>query len=289
MHLLLQTPIVSVIIPTFNSERTIGCCLRSVKNQSYSNIEIIVVDRFSKDRTLNIARKFGVRIILKGPERSAQKNYGAKNANGLFLLFVDSDMELSPKVVGDCVETCYETGADTIIIPQVSVAEGFLAECRKMERDSYIGDNLFEAPRFLRKSVFLGAGGYDKRIIYMEDADLYLRLKKAGYKTCRIQSRMLHHEGRLSMRRVVQKAYYYGKNLPLFIKKNPELALKRFCPLHSAYIKNMRLLIKYPTHFVSLIFMKFCEYIGYSIGILAYYLGAHNDVIERYYPTNLLS
>ncbi|MFH7873662.1 MAG: glycosyltransferase, partial [Candidatus Aenigmatarchaeota archaeon] len=48
-------PLVSIIIPTYNSEKTLAKCLESIKNQSYKNIEIIVVDRFSKDKTAEIA------------------------------------------------------------------------------------------------------------------------------------------------------------------------------------------------------------------------------------------
>jgi len=45
-------PLVSVVIPTYNSEKTLKKCLESIKRQTYKNIEIIVVDKFSKDRTV---------------------------------------------------------------------------------------------------------------------------------------------------------------------------------------------------------------------------------------------
>jgi glycosyltransferase involved in cell wall biosynthesis len=57
--------LVSVIIPTYNSSRTLEKCLESIKNQSYKNIEIIVVDNNSKDNTKEIALKFTDKVFNK--------------------------------------------------------------------------------------------------------------------------------------------------------------------------------------------------------------------------------
>ncbi|AEF97132.1 glycosyltransferase family 2 protein [Methanotorris igneus] len=56
--------LVSVIIPTYNSEKTIGICLESIKNQTYKNIEIIVVDKFSNDNTVEIAKKYTDKVFV---------------------------------------------------------------------------------------------------------------------------------------------------------------------------------------------------------------------------------
>ena len=75
-------PLVSVVIPTYNSSRTLLQCLESIRDQTYNHIETIVVDRFSEDETERIARKFHATFVRKGPERSGQKNYGALVAKG---------------------------------------------------------------------------------------------------------------------------------------------------------------------------------------------------------------
>jgi probable beta-1,3-galactosyltransferase len=54
----MKNPLVSVIIPTYNSSRTLEKCLKSIKNQTYKNIEIIVVDNNSIDNTKEIAKKY---------------------------------------------------------------------------------------------------------------------------------------------------------------------------------------------------------------------------------------
>jgi len=86
--------IVSVIIPTFNSDRTISLVLASLKNQSYSGqrMEILVVDGGSTDRTLTIAYKHHVRIINNPKtEQNYGKYLGYLKARGRYLLYLDSD------------------------------------------------------------------------------------------------------------------------------------------------------------------------------------------------------
>ena len=94
-----KTTIVSVIIPTKNSEETLEECLKSIKQQSYPHIEIIVVDNFSTDNTRNIAKQFTDKVLLKGHERSAQVNFGVKYANGKYVYRVDSDFIVEPNVI----------------------------------------------------------------------------------------------------------------------------------------------------------------------------------------------
>ena len=65
-------PLVSVIIPTKNSSKTLTQCLDSIKNQDYENIEIIVVDNHSKDNTLEIAKCYTNTVYTFSPERSSK-------------------------------------------------------------------------------------------------------------------------------------------------------------------------------------------------------------------------
>jgi len=87
--------IVSVVIPTYNSARTIEQCLRSVLAQDYpkDQVEIIVVDGGSTDDTLPLARSLGVSRILHNPLRTgeAAKALGARRSRGEILAFIDSD------------------------------------------------------------------------------------------------------------------------------------------------------------------------------------------------------
>ena len=75
---MMDSPLVSVIIPTKNSGKTLLQCLDSIKNQNYENIEIIVVDNYSTDNTLQIAKIYTNTVYTFSPERSSQVNYGVE-------------------------------------------------------------------------------------------------------------------------------------------------------------------------------------------------------------------
>src|SRR3990172_7363179 len=83
--------LVSIVVPTKNSSRTLSECLRSIREQTYPSIEIIVVDDYSSDNTRQIALMFSATIVLCGGERSRQVNQGVKIAQGEFVYRVDSD------------------------------------------------------------------------------------------------------------------------------------------------------------------------------------------------------
>ena len=142
--------LVTIIVPTYNSENTLELCLRSIKNQSYKNIEIIVVDRFSEDKTVEIAGKYGARVYQLDCERTKAKNFGLRKARGDYVLFVDSDMELTKRVVEECVELAEGDGRiGGIIIPERSVGDGFWVKVRDFERSFYAGTEI-ESARFFR-------------------------------------------------------------------------------------------------------------------------------------------
>ncbi|MDH7477338.1 MAG: glycosyltransferase family A protein [Candidatus Bathyarchaeota archaeon] len=259
-------PLVSIIIPTYNSKRTLRQCLQSIKEQTYKRIETIVVDRHSTDETVQIAKKFKAKILYVTQERSVAKNLGAKNAQGKYLLFLDSDMELSSNVVEECVKLCEEKNFDAAVVPLTTVAIGFLAECRKLEVELYSYDpNYFLMPRFFRKTAFLKEGGFDERLICGEDFDLARRYERQGYRIGMITRPIRHLEGKLSLKNIVLKAHYYGKSLPLFFSKEPALVLRGYCPTRFAW--NFKHLIKKPIHLMGLAIIKLIEYIAYSIGI----------------------
>lgn len=88
---------ISIIIPIYNAEKTIKVCLESVLNQSYKNIEVILVDDGSKDNSRVICEEYGKKdkrvIVLhkRNGGASSARNYGLKFATGEFIGFVDSD------------------------------------------------------------------------------------------------------------------------------------------------------------------------------------------------------
>src|SRR3989338_5625100 len=74
----MRKPLVSAVITTLNSDKTLGKLLTSIKGQSYHPVEIIVVDNNSTDETLKVAKNFTDKVFTKGPERSFGDGFWAK-------------------------------------------------------------------------------------------------------------------------------------------------------------------------------------------------------------------
>ena len=97
---------ISIIIPIHNGSKTIENCLRAIFNSKYKEYEVIVVDTNSSDNTVEIARKFPVRIIPleMNPGAGAARNRGIKYADGTIILFIDSDVIIDENVLDLLVE-----------------------------------------------------------------------------------------------------------------------------------------------------------------------------------------
>src|SRR5438093_5972745 len=93
---------ISVVIPTHNTARTLSQCLQTVCNQTSPFAELVIVDRFSGDGTVRIARQYGARIIKTDANRSIARNMGFGRTSSPAVLFLDSDMMLPPNIVEEC-------------------------------------------------------------------------------------------------------------------------------------------------------------------------------------------
>lgn len=262
---------VSVIITTKNEEKNIANCLESIKKQTYKNLEILVVDNNSSDKTKEIARKFTRLVFDKGPERSAQRNFGAHNATGELVLFLDADMILTPSVVEDCVQRMTENRVGGVIIPEESFGTSFWAKVKALERSFYVGNETIEAARFFDRRKFLESGGFDELITGPEDWDLSQKMRRL-YGLSRIDSFILHNEGKLSLLTSLKKKYYYAKKFIPYLKKssNQKSAEKQISLFQRYYLFLTRpnKLFKNPFLGVGVLFLKTAEFAAGGVGFL---------------------
>lgn len=249
-------PLVSIIISTYNNKSTIGLCIKSLKNQTYKNNEIIVVDEWSHDGTDEIAKKEGAQVFYHGKERSNNRNFGLKKAKGDYLFFLDSDMEISQTVIKECLDLIAK-GFDAIVIPEESVGNGYWAAVRSFERKFILGDNNVEASRFFKKSVLDKIGGYDPDIVGAEDWDLQQRVIQAKFKIGRIKSFIIHHEGNLQLKRLLKKKAYYGKAFLEYKRRYPEAFRKSI--IRKGIFFHLHDYIRRPVLGIGVIVLKFLE------------------------------
>jgi glycosyltransferase involved in cell wall biosynthesis len=259
--------LVSVIVPTRNSARTLEACLASIARQSHPDVETIVVDNASSDGTRGVAERLECTVLEIGPERSAQRNHGARNARGAHLLFVDSDMVLEPEVVADCV-AAVEMGAGAAIIPEVSFGDGFWAECKRLERSCYVGDDDIEAARFYERELFWRLDGFDEELNGPEDWDLSRRAARAGASIARVPSLIRHDEGRLELLSLLRKKFRYGKSYPAYRRKHRGAASGQSRLVRPAFVRQRGALAREPLVAAGMLAMKTLEYAAGAVGAL---------------------
>ena len=212
-------PLVSVIVTTRNNHKTLDACLASIIGQTYHPIELIVVDNNSTDGTRTIARFYTEKVYICGPERCAQRNFAVDKATGEFVAIIDSDMELSPHVIQDCVDVMhYRPNTRGVIIPEESFGVGFWAACKRLERSFYNGNDAIEAARFFSKKTYVEVGGYDESLVSGEDWDLSTRVRALG-RIERVTALIRHNEGRLKLIQTLRKKFYYAQKSKAFLRK----------------------------------------------------------------------
>jgi glycosyltransferase involved in cell wall biosynthesis len=261
--------LISVIITTKNEQANIENCLLSIKSQTFKNIELIVVDNFSEDKTAELAKKFTAKVYFKGNERSAQRNYGAKVAQGKYLIYLDADMILSRTVIEECVAKCEHDNVVALYVPERIVGEGFWIKVRDFERSFYTG-TVIDAVRFVRRDIFLKVGGFDETLIGPEDWDFDRKIRKIGATSVAVAP-LFHNEGRFSMMKYLKKKGYYTNGIQKYIKKwgSDDIETTKQVGVQyrllGVFVENgkWKKLVKHPLYMLGMYFLRFRVAIGY--------------------------
>lgn len=252
---------VSIIVPTHNSSRSLERCLLSIRCQSGPGVESVVVDNGSTDDTFEIARRHADIAVLGGPERSSQRNIGARASSGDVLLFVDDDMVLEPGVATE-IEELANRGAAKVIVPERSFGSGFWARCKALEKLLVLDDPAIEAARGFQREAFFDVGGYDETLTACEDWDLADRVAGPDLWTgARTISVIWHDEGHLRLGGAFAKKRYYGRWVAQWIADAPDHRRRR------SFVSAAPLLAAQPVTAIGVIAMKSVELAGFAVGM----------------------
>lgn len=264
----IKWPTVSIIITTKNEESNLGRLLTSIQKQTYEFIEVIVVDNNSLDETKKIAKKFTNKVYNYGPERSSQRNFGAKKSHGEYLLFLDADMELSKNVVSECVKKVYNSDIKILTIAETTVGDGIIAKVRRFEREMYMNEPKYEVSRFFERNIFFEFDGYDVNLTGPEDYDLPFRMSQK-YRSGRINRYIFHHEENVTLGILLKKKFYYAGQGASYARKHPKLVWVQGTILfRGVYLKNWFKFIKSPVVGFAFIVIRFLETVWAFAGFL---------------------
>lgn len=193
----LTEPLVSILIPTYNHGAYLGDAIRSILGQTYSNIEIIVIDDGSTDDSQAVAKTFGDQINYIWQQNSglcAARNTGLNAAQGTYIGLLDADDILEP-------DYCHRLVSALLAFPD---AEGIVCGYRfvdvqnnplpQVESRCFTGQDLYEVlldgnflvPEsiLLHRRCYKNVGLFDTALTACEDWDMWLRVAKSHKIIC---------------------------------------------------------------------------------------------------------
>lgn len=269
---MLERPLFSVVIPTYNCAQYLEQSVRSALDQTLpkEQVEVLVLDDGSADETPGLMRRFGDRVrYVRLPHGGVSKarNTGIQMARGTYVAFLDADDYWFPQRLERVLEVLrsedrifvnteyyFETGGkrwDAPFFRSRSFACMFQLNPRA-QFEFALEENFIHTMSIVPRTALLEVGGYNERLRYGEDWDLWLRLLEAGYavrlapEPCAVYRYMrpgastTRHDYAMARDRLFVLSQYPQSVSPYRLKKARLLAhwyrvqhaLRRFAPAH---------------------------------------------------------
>lgn len=222
---------VSIVIPCRNEENYIEQCVDSMAKQSYGieNIEVLVVDGMSTDKTQEIIKKYSekvpsVKLILNEKKVApVAMNLGIKKAKGDIIIIFGAHSYMDKDYVKNSVEKLQDDNVAVVGGRIINISENNLSEAISLSMGSPfgVGNALFrysEKEEFVdtvafgayKKEVFEKVGLFDEQFVRNQDDELNFRVSKAGFKMLLSPSIKSHYYTRGSLSKLWKQYYQYG-------------------------------------------------------------------------------
>lgn len=227
----MKRPLVSITIPTRNSAKTLAETLESITKQTYSNIEIIIVDSSSIDSTPEIANNYPAKFIPSDWKLLGSRDVGFKNSTGDYVLLLDSDQILNPQTIERLVKMSNEF--DMICLqevpykPRTTLEKLFVADREIINRSAKEHLDPIEGvmlARFFKREVLEAAFNnipIDKLhdVVAHDHAIIYYEAYKISPKVGILEDAVQHKEPS-TLRELWAKNYRYGKSTRELLRNN---------------------------------------------------------------------
>ena len=225
-------PRVSVVVCSYNGERTIGRCLEELGRLDYPDYEVIVVDDGSTDRTAAIAAEFDVRLIrTKNRGLSAARNTGLEAATGEIVAFTDDDAWPDPDWLRYLAHAFGSTdhagiGGPNLVPDDAGTVESAVAHSPGGPTHVLLSDEVAEhipgCNMAFRREALEAIGGFDERFrVAGDDVDICWRLQERGWMIGFCPAAVVLHRRRGSVRGYLRQQVAYGKAEALLERKWP--------------------------------------------------------------------
>jgi cellulose synthase/poly-beta-1,6-N-acetylglucosamine synthase-like glycosyltransferase len=226
-------PSVTIVVPTYNAEETIGPLLESLLHLDYPTYDIIIVNDGSKDRTREIVERYPVRLINQ-PNRgaSAARGAGLQAASSEIVAYVDSDVTVTPDWLRGLVrpfsdETVGATTGRTVFLRNekcTSWLRSMDIERRNAGRGTFT--RLANGPNSaFRRSLLLEIGGFDPNWFHAEDTEVSYRIWRRGYRIRYVPEAVVNHIPEQDWRTFSKKRYRDAKAFTRMLRRYSRSAI----------------------------------------------------------------
>lgn len=200
---------ISIIIPTLNEEKLLPRLLENIKQQTFTDYEIIIADAHSTDRTREIAKEHDC-IVIDGGKPGIARNEGVKTSHGEYLIFFDADVTIPKnfieKVFNEFQKRYLDIGASEILpdnVDENKYAVVFDLYNAYIRYAQFMNPGALGSFIIMTKRLFYRVDGFNEEIKLGEDFDLVKRCAKLG-KFRILDSTKLH----VSVRRIEKEGIF---------------------------------------------------------------------------------
>jgi GT2 family glycosyltransferase len=262
-------PLVSVIIPTFNRKNDLLSCLNSIKDSTYTNLEIIVVDNASTDGTYDAVKETFPNVKLIRNEKNlgvtGGRNRGAIESKGDYLLFLDHDMVIDRQMIEELLKVLESDTSIGVAGPviyyydepskvwaagtSIDILTGKVRfntfDSSEVNINEPFDVQVLPAAFMVKRDVLHKVGLFDDVFFAVyEDTDFCFRIKEAGFRVVCVPKAKAWHKVPTDLKEqelhVLSRSYYIARNRIIFMKKHAKpinfiVFLTLFVPIYAVY------------------------------------------------------
>ena len=227
-------PRVSIVVPVYNGERTIGDCVESIFALAFprDDVELLLIDNASTDSTSTILDRYRDRARIfqetkRGP--AAARNRGLVNATGDVVAFTDADCVVDPNWLRHIIAPLSD--------PDVGIVGGAIMAMKPCNAVEAFGEQIHDHQMAIEhysppyaitmnwaspRAVLEKVGPFDEELLRCEDCDLAYRIVAAGYRIVHEPAAVVYHRNEQTLAGLIAEGYAHGYHSIPLLKKHEE-------------------------------------------------------------------